>query len=212
MAHPDQNRRAFHPAVSVFSWFSFALAVELAHPAQLIWLAAVAALLLADAAAGRRFLRLIWRARWLWLALFLIYAWTMPGRLLWAHELSPTLEGMEAAALRILRLLLLLAALARLLAECPPRRLAGGLYLIARPFAFAGLDARALAVRLALTLERLEHAPPAGKWREMLNQPVRPVEGPDEITLLIPAVGGRDAWMLAASAALLLMVLTRVSA
>lgn len=212
MAQTDQDRRASHPAVSIFSWLSYALAVELAHPAQLVWLTAVAVPLLADAAAGRRFLRLIWRARWLWLALFLVYAFTLPGRLLWPHELSPTLEGIEAAALRILRLLLLLAALARLLAECPPRQLAGGLYLIARPFAFAGLDARALAVRLALTLERLEEAPPAGKWREMLYRPALPAEGPDEITLLIPAVAGRDAWMLAASAALLLMVLARVSA
>ncbi len=212
MASHDGNRREFHPAVSISSWLIVALAVELATPSQLPWLAAAAAVLLARGEAARRFVRLLWKARWLWLALVFIHAWTVPGTLLWPSDYSPSVEGLQAGLTRMARLLLLLAALARLLSEFSPRQLAGGLYLMAQPFARLGLDRRALAVRLALTLERLERPDKERKWLEKLKQPLDADAGPDEMRLSIAQASLRDGLMLSVAVALLGAVLARIAA
>lgn len=212
MASDIKNRREFHPAVSIFSWLLVAIAVESAAPRQLPWLAAVLALLLAHAEAGRRFLRLAWKARWLWLALACLHAWTIPGTLVWPSDFSPTLEGLEAGLIRIARLVLLLAALARLMAEFSPRQLAAGIYLLVRPLAWLGLDRRALAVRLALTLERLEQPRKSRDWLAELRSPFDAQTGPEEIRLPLAAASLRDALVLAGAAALLGAVLGRLTA
>lgn len=214
MAHHYQNRREYHPAVSIFSWLIVAIAIELAAPAQLFWLAAAMALLLLRTEALQRFGHLLWRARWLWLALASLYAWTVPGMLIWpSSDFSPTMEGIHAGMDRIARLILLLAALARLLVEFSPQQLAGGIYLLAYPLSWFGLDRRALAVRLALTLERLQQAPVERKWLDTLKSPTLDDHGgPEEIRLTLVRAGLRDALVLAAAAGLLGVVLARLAA
>lgn len=212
MAFHNKNRREFHPAVSISSWLIAAIAIELAAPHQLSWLAPMAALLLAHGGAGQRFMRLLWKARWLWLALLLLYAWTVPGTLLWPSDYSPSQEGLKAGFVRVVRLILMLAALARLLSEFPPPQLAGGLYLLAKPFVRLGLDRRALAVRLALTLEQLERPAKGRKWLEELKAPIPDVAGPEEIRLRIADTGIKDALMLFAAVVLLGAVLARIAA
>lgn len=212
MAPHDDNRREFHPAVSISSWLIVMLAIELAAPPQLGWLAPAALALLAQGAAARRFARLLWKARWLWLALLVLYAWTVPGTLLWPSDYSPTREGLDAGLIRIARLVLMLAALARLLSEFTPTQLAGGLYLLAKPFVVLGLDRRALAVRLALTLEQLEHPVKGRKWLDELQAPVRMSEGPEEMRMSVAEAGVRDALMLLLAVALLCAVLARLMA
>lgn len=212
MAIHDNSRRAFHPAVSISSWLIAALAVELASPFQLPWLALLAFFLLARREAAQRFARLMWKARWLWLALLLLYAWTVPGTLLWPSDYSPSREGLQAGLIRAVRLALLLAMLARLLSEFAPRQLAGGIYLLAKPFAWLGLDRRALAVRLALTLEHVEHTPKGRNWMdELKSSPAMPA-GPGEIRLSIAEAAPRDTLVLFAAVALLGAVLTGIPA
>lgn len=212
MATHDDNRREFHPAVSIFSWLIAMLAIELAAPFQLVWLTLPALALLAQGAAARRFARLMWKARWLWLALLALYAWTVPGTLLWPSDYSPTREGLESGLIRISRLVLILAVLARLLSEFTPAQLAGGLYLLAKPFAGLGLDRRALAVRLALTLEQLEHPAKGRKWLDELRAPARMAEGPEEIRMLVAEAGFRDVALLFSAVAMLYAVLARLAA
>lgn len=207
MAKSEKSRRVLHPAVSILSWLLFALAVELASPSQLVWLVLPAGLLLADKESQGCFARLVWKARWLWFALVLIYAWTIPGTLVFPNDYSPTHEGIEAGLLRVGRLLMLLAALSRLLSEFSSLELAGGIYVLARPLAWVGLEPRALAVRLALTFEHLEHLPERNKWLEQLRTPIEPQAGPDEIRLFLPAIGIRDTLILLAAMAMLGMVL-----
>jgi hypothetical protein len=187
------------------------VAVELASPVQLLWFAFLAIFLLAWRPAAQRFVRLIWKARWLWLALISLYAWTMPGTLLWPSDYSPSIEGLHAGLIRVSRLVLLLAALARLLSEFSPHQLAGGIYLLLNPFAWFGLDRRALAVRLALTLEHLEKPAKGGKWLDELKSPLNPATGPDEIRLSIAQAGMRDTLMLSVAVSLLAAVLLRVA-
>lgn len=212
MASQNRHRREFHPAVSIFSWLILAIAIEFASLSQLPWLAIAAAAILARADAARRFVRLLWKARWLWLALVSLYAWTMPGTLLWSSDYSPSQEGLQAGLVRVMRLVLMLAALARLLAEFSPSQLAGGLYLLAKPFSRLGLDRRALAVRLALTIEQLERQGTARKWLEELKAPEQNITGPDEIRFSIARAGLRDGLLLLVAVMLLGAVLSRIAA
>ena len=209
MATHNKNRREFHPAVSISSWLIVALAIELAAPSHLPWLAVVAAILLAHGEAARRFLRLLWKARWFWLVLIMLYAWTVPGTLLWPSDYSPSEEGLKAGFVRVVRLALMLAALARLLSEFSPPQLAGGLYLLAKPFSMLGLDRRALAVRLALTLEQLERPARGRKWLDELKAPIEAAAGPQEIRLSIVQIGIKDMSMLVMAVVLLGAVLAR---
>jgi energy-coupling factor transporter transmembrane protein EcfT len=210
MATHDKNRRDLHPAVSISSWLIVAVAIELATPFQLLWFALLAVFLLARSVTAQRFGRLIWKARWLWLALISLYAWTIPGTLLWPSDYSPSLEGLQAGLIRVSRLVLLLAALARLLSEFSPHQLAGGIYLLLNPLVWFGLDRRALAVRLALTLEQLEKPGKGRKWLDELKSPLSPATGPDEIRLSIAEAGLRDALILSVAVSLLGLVLFRV--
>jgi energy-coupling factor transporter transmembrane protein EcfT len=201
-----QYRREFHPAVSIFSLLVFVVAVESAATMRLPWLAVAALLLLARSEAWRRFVRLSWKARWLWLALFLLHAWTVPGVLVFPSDWSPTYEGLQAGLLRIARLLLLLAVLARLLVELSPQQLAAGIYLLSKPLGWLGLDRRALAVRLALTLEQMEQAPMQGNWLERLKSPPGHSDESAEMHLTVPHVSVADLGVMLAALALLGMV------
>lgn len=212
MAMNDKSRRELHPAVSILSWLILALAIELASTAQLLWFAALALLLIARADAASRFVQLSWKARWLWLALIIMYAWTVPGTLLWPHDWSPTREGLLTGTTRIARLLLMLAVLARLLSEFSARQLSGGIYLLSKPLGWMGLDRRALAVRLALTLEHMEQPAREGNWLERLQSPMQKTSGPDEIRVAIALAGKQDVMIFLAAAALLGIVLLGVAA
>lgn len=203
MATQTKNRRELHPAVSISSWLIFAIAVEICSPHQLIGLALVAAALVFQCEAGLKFLRLLWKARWLWLALLLLHAFTVPGIYLWGGAYSPTLEGLQMGGLRVARLVLLLAALARLLVELSPRQLAGGLYLLATPLDWIKFDRRAFAVRLALTLEQIDKMPQKHNWLEELKSPARHTGSPEEIRFTLPAAGPHDAGLFLAACLML---------
>ncbi len=207
MAIQAKSRREFHPAVSISSWLIFAIAVEICAPNRLDWLALAAAILLISREALQRFLRLVWKARWLWLALILLYAFTMPGVYLWSSVYSPTIEGLQMGGLRVMRLMLMLAALARLLVELTPRQLAGGLYLLAAPLEWFKFDRRAFAVRLALTLEQIDRMPTRQNWLEALKSPGDMTGSHEEIRLAMPEVGSHDAGLLLAACLLLVVSL-----
>lgn len=197
------SRREYHPAVSIFSWLIFAIAVEYAAPARLPWLVVAAVLLLASREVWSRFARLVWKARWLWLAMLILYGWTVPGILLWPSEWSPTRAGLAAGILRVARLVLLLAALARLMSALTPQQIAAGIYLLSAPLAWLGLNRRALAVRLALTLELVENMPKPSNWLDRLKLPPPLVERTDEMHLSIPRVAAWDIGVLVSALALL---------
>lgn len=203
MATQTPSRREFHPAVSIFSWLLFAIAVEYASPTRLQWLVVAAMLLLASREVWNRFVRLAWKARWLWLAMIILYGWTVPGILLWPSEWSPTRAGLEAGILRIERLVLLLVALAKLMSVLSLPQIAAGIYLLSAPLAWMGLDRRALAVRLALTLELVEKTPKAANWLDNLKSPPTFLGNPTEIHLSIPRVAAWDVGILMSALVLL---------
>lgn len=174
-----------HAAARILLWCGWAVGVELAALPQLLFLAVATATAFVFPPVRIEILRLLRRTRWLFVALFVAYAWALPGALLWPELgwLSPTLEGGQQGALRVARLALMLAGLAVLLAETPRPRLIYGLYALSWPLAPLGFDRRAFAVRMGLTLEYVERAPNGTRWIDALRD-TRPLDsGPDTYRL-----------------------------
>jgi len=162
-----------HPAARILLWGGWAIGIELVTLPQLYSMAVVSATAFIFPSIRQAAWRLLYRARWLLLILLLSYAYTLPGELVWprAGGFSPTEAGLQAGGVRILRLSLMLVALAVLLSSTARARLIYGLYCLARPLALLGLDRRALAVRLGLTLAYVEQTPQSTSWLQRLRQP-----------------------------------------
>ncbi|MCX7627742.1 MAG: energy-coupling factor transporter transmembrane protein EcfT [Methylophilaceae bacterium] len=120
---------------------------------------------------GRRFLRLIKKARWLLLSMLLVYAYATPGEyvMLLPESMAPTHEGLHAGLQQAGRLVLMVAALSVLLATTPRQELIAGMYWLSWPLRFFGLAPERFAVRLWLTLHYVETMP-KGALREVWAQ------------------------------------------
>ena len=116
---------------------------------------------------------------------------------------------MIEGGLRVLRLVLILIGLAVLIASTQRARLIYGLYMLARPFALMGLNRRAFAVRLGLTLEYVEHIatrPPSRlkQWLALLHQP-SPVSETTEYCLVPERWKWRDSLALLGACSVVLL-------
>ena len=104
-------------------------------------------------------LRLIWRARWLFLLLGLGYAYGLPGPAWWPlmGDWSPSLPGLHAGGLQMLRLLLLLWLLDVLVVGMGAPRMMAGLHGLFGGLRGFGFPAERTTVRLGLTLQAMEN-------------------------------------------------------
>ncbi|OQA32505.1 MAG: hypothetical protein BWY57_01891 [Betaproteobacteria bacterium ADurb.Bin341] len=205
MCFLDAGRILFHPATYLISWAVFALGLQF-----LDWQALAVVALATLAIGGRamqRWGRLVWRAKWLLLTLWIVLAYGTPGYLWQGFSWAPSVEGMELAALHVLRLILLLASLAYLFERVPHRDFMVGLWVLARPFAFLGLDADRSVARLALVFDYLEHAPPKGSWRHFLEPQAEGGRILESLRLEIPRWRMADAILLLALTAVLTLLL-----
>lgn len=102
--------------------------------------------------------RLYWRTRWLFLLLFIGYAYTLPGAAAWPGlgGYAPSWPGVWAALHQVFRLAVLLALLDLLIVSMPAERLMSGLHHLLSPLARLGFPAERTTVRLALTLRAME--------------------------------------------------------
>lgn len=145
--------RQFHPATLLLLWGAAVLLASTRSPEVLLWLVP-AVLLLAFGFSPSRCRRLIWRSRWLLLAVVACLAWLTPGQPVSWTGMSR--EGLDAAAEQLGRLLLVMASVAILLEALEPPRLIAGIRVLAVPLGVFGLDRDRVAVRLDLTLRYLE--------------------------------------------------------
>lgn len=205
---------SFHPAARILLWCGWAVGVELAPLPVLYGMAVVSATAFVFSHLRINAWRLLRRSRWLMLVLLLTYAYTLPGdpawsRLSWA---SPTIEGMHEGLVRILRLALILVALATLLASTVRSRLIYGLYFLVRPLTMIGFDRRAFAVRLGLTLAYVEQASEttrgkATSWLQRLQQPLIVADTPGVYSLAPERWKWSDSLAIFALSALLVALL-----
>lgn len=148
--------------------------------------------------------RLLWRTRWLFLLIFLGYAYNQPGEPLLPAlgNVSPSHEGMLLGAVSCLRLLLILLLLDLLVLALPREPQLAGLYGVLQPASGFGIDAERATLRLGLTLEAMERPlVERGTLGELLSE----VDAPqDAQTFLLT----RYAWQVRDAALLGMGILT----
>jgi energy-coupling factor transporter transmembrane protein EcfT len=162
-----------HPSVRLFLWVGLVGCLQVL---DLMGLLVAAAVLfpISVILAGKRFLRLVKRVRWLVLSLAVLFAWVTPGNAI-APALGmfgPTVDGLSAAGSHCMRLLVMLALLAVLLETTATPDLVGGLYTLLAPLARTGVFRGRIALRLLLVLRYVEepaHAPARRNWRHWLQ-------------------------------------------
>lgn len=181
-----------HPAARITVYIFLALLVPLLPMALIPWLTLV--VLVIHWPRRRPLLQLLRRTRWLFLLLFLSYAWTLPGEPLWSafDALTPSVEGLEAGVLQATRLLLLLSLLDLWVLALDTRALLTGLLSLIYPLRGFGVDVERIAVRLALTLRAMENPPDFREAMAVLSQSSPPLPPPEPISLVRRKLNGRD--------------------
>jgi hypothetical protein len=184
------------------------VAVERAALSPLTILAVAAATAFLFAPVRQQALRLLRRTRWLLAVLLLTYAYVLPGESLWPALgwASPSVDGAQQGALRVARLVLMLAGLALLLATTARPRLIYGLYVLAKPLTWLGFDRRAFAVRLGLTLDYVEHAPKPARWLDALRAPLPSDATPEIYRLPVERWQSRDSAVILAGWVVVVLV------
>lgn len=107
---------------------------------------------------NQTFLDAVRRMRWLFLSIFLIYAFGTPGELIsyFPVNFAPTYEGLQLGMVQVEKLLIALAALSVLLTSTPKQQMLLGLYMVLSPFKLIGLNVERFSARLMLTLDYVE--------------------------------------------------------
>lgn len=106
----------------------------------------------------KSFLGTLRRMRWLFLSIWVLYAFGTPGELIpqFPVNFAPSYEGMELGVQQIEKLMVALAALSILLTNSSKEQLMLGLYMLLKPLEYLGLNIERFAARLLLTLNYVE--------------------------------------------------------
>jgi energy-coupling factor transporter transmembrane protein EcfT len=194
-----------HPVTRLALWGVWAVGVALAPVPRLLFLAILAAMAFLFARTRPAAWRLLRRSRWLFAMIALSYAFSVPGEPLAAAlgTLSPTLEGLRAGGVHVVRLALMIVGVAVLLATTATDRLVYGLYALARPLRWLGVDRRTFAVRLGLTLEAVEAGTARADGLAALKEGDAPPPGPACYRLAVERWQWRDGAALLAALSLL---------
>lgn len=107
------------------------------------------------------FFRLTKRLKWFFLVMWLIYVFNTPGEHWprWPFSIAPTYEGLRAANVQVLRIMVMLSALAIVLAGNDKETLISGFCALLKPLQCLGLDTERFAARLWLTMYYVETQP-----------------------------------------------------
>lgn len=164
---------SLHPATRLCLWLALLIIVQCLNGLVLAFglPLTVALLAVSNRRIPGRGLRLIWRARWLLLSLFVILAWGFAGDPLWDGALAPTHEGLSEALIHLGRLVLVLMIVAALLETLPLPDLLAATRSLMAPMRRFGLDADRGVIRLMLVLRYVESLPRPRDWRSLLEAP-----------------------------------------
>jgi energy-coupling factor transporter transmembrane protein EcfT len=158
-----------HPSTWLVVWFVMVVLIQSLEGSLL-----AAALLVLPLFGGpllRRCGQLAWRARWLFLSLFVILAWGGAGEPAWDGTMAPSLEGLSDASSHVGRLLLVLMAVTVLREGMPLADLLSGARRLLTPLRQCGLETDRGLVRLLLVLRHIETMPRPRDWRLLLDVP-----------------------------------------
>lgn len=110
--------------------------------------------------------------RWLFISLFIIYAYGTPGEYIqyFPINFAPSIEGCQLGLLQIGKLLIALAGLNILFAGSSKEHLIAGLNLLLAPLMYMGLDIERFSARLLLTFDYVEALALKGNLTTNFNQ------------------------------------------
>lgn len=133
-----------------------------------------------------RMLRMLRRVRVLLAAIILVYGWSTPGLYVWPGWLSPTREGLWFGLIQGLRLLAVLTSLQWLLRTLKRDDLFAGVYLLAAPLGWLGVNRQRWALRLALTMDYAETLLAERQdWRSLWQQLANPAADEPEKAVVV---------------------------
>ncbi len=148
-----QSRAIPHPLIRILSLLVLAAALPvLALPVLVALLLLLLALLSRLPGGWQRWMQGLWRLKWLFLALFVLYVGYTPGEPLWPALPGLSAEGLHEGSRRALVLGVLLAAVQGLMAVTPTPQLVEAMRQLLRPLRVIGIDGNRFALRLALVL------------------------------------------------------------
>ncbi|WP_041359888.1 CbiQ family ECF transporter T component [Methylotenera versatilis] len=118
------------------------------------------------------FLRVVRRMKWLFISIFIIYAFGTPGEYIQHIPVSvaPTVEGCVLGVMQIAKLLIALAVLSILFATSSKEQLMIGLHLLLSPLNLLGLNTNKFTARLLLTLDYVEELAAKEKFKFRFDQ------------------------------------------
>lgn len=152
-----------HPLIRVVSLLLFIAAISLARPMLLMtgFMLLAGIYLLSGFPAMDRLLIMLKRLRWLMLAIVLVYGWWTPGTALFpvAGALSPTVEGLQLGFIRMLVLVIIVAAVHLLLQRTERTQLLAALMQLFTPLCSLQ-DRSRIAVRIVLSMEAVGQIQP----------------------------------------------------
>ena len=146
-----------HPAIKILGLICLGIALNKLAMSALIAIFCVMVAVAVYWQVGA-WLHMLWRMRWLFLSMLLVYGLTTPGEYVkWMPtDWGVTYEGLRAGSLQIARLVTMLGGIALLMARTPRRDLIAGFYLLLTPLKALKLKPERFAARLCLTLQYLE--------------------------------------------------------
>lgn len=174
-----------HPAIKILELIFLGIALNQLAISALIAIFCVLATVAVYWQVGS-WLHMLWRMRWLFLSMLLVYGLTTPGEYVkWMPaDWGVTYEGVRAGGLQIARLATMLGGIALLMASTPRRDLIAGFYLLLTPLKALKLKPERFAARLCLTLQYLEDAEFAQQknknerfWTQLLEMSLSQNEG-----------------------------------
>ncbi len=151
------KQNGLHPAVKIVLFIYLAICIPYLKFPALLGLAFVLVLALIKFRV-RSFISMMSRMRWLFLSMWIIYAYTTPGEYL-SHlpiELAPSYEGLRDGCYQIARISLVLAGIAILMATSTRETLMVGIYMLISPLRALSLSPERFTARLYLTLQYVE--------------------------------------------------------
>lgn len=151
-----------HPAIRVFS-----VIVAIAFLAKPYWstvlfilVFSLGSLVFKGRTVIHSSLKMLRRLKWLYLSIFIVYGWFTPGVAVIVLQginptYIPTLEGLQAGALRVTVLIAIVSMVAGLLQTTGKDKLVSAIIWLATPLMVIGLDVQRFALLLVLTLDNV---------------------------------------------------------
>lgn len=190
-----------HPTVKILTLIFIGIIMPSLGLMQMLVFAVLLIVLLLKFRVTHSF-HMLFRMRWLFVSIFLVYGFSTPGEYLsfLPLDIALTYEGLTQGALQVARLSLMLVSIALLMKTTQREDLIVGFYGLMRPLRYFKLSPERFASRLCLTLQYLEtereqHVRSHQNWKQLFNMKLDEVPmnvAPQTIRLHLPRLNKLD--------------------